>query len=353
MPGRPTPQELETVLRTPYHDRSPRVLEVLKALPDDVDPALAARAAVGLIGNSYHPAWLFARTCRRLPVPVILAVLEQLESDRRPHSFILREYVRRDLNADALAAEWDEAMQVLLDLETTYAWGSKQKRAKFQALAARPRVVQALQTAAVACEQVSLDLLAVLAADASEASLDALIPHVERAVRQQDWELDRLQALRTHARSTPVMDDLFSRMQALLAARRARSPALDFARRLGFGEPEVFWFRVHLSSAAFNGVPAYRHQGHVTVDSRSATWFAISVSDSNPADILHSRGTSFNSDEVHRDELGLGTCEPAGLPSWLAAAAERLPTRWNFDGMSLTTSLRGKKRDQLERWLRG
>jgi len=66
-----------------------------------------------------------------------------------------------------------------------------------------------------------------------------------------------------------------------------------------------------------------------------------------------SKGTSFSSDEVRRDELGLGTCEPARFPSWLAAAAERLRTRWNFDQMHMGTSLRGKKRDQLGHWLRG
>lgn len=353
MPKRPTPLEIETALRAPSPERSPRLLEVLKALPDDVDPALAAGAALSLIGDSYNPAWLFARTCRRLPVPVIHAILEQLEADRRPQAFFLREYVRSDLEADALAAEWDSAMQALLDLETTYTWGSKQKRAKFQALAAQPRVLQGLQTAAVACEKVSLDLLAVLAADASEASLDALIPHVERAVRQQDWELDRLQLLRTHARSTPVLEDLFSRMQALIAARRARSPALGLARELGFGEPEAFWFQVHLASPALDGVPAYRHQVHLSVDSRSATWFSVSASESSPGDLRHPKGTSFSSDELHRDQLGLGTCEPAGFPSWLAASAERLRTRWNFDGMHFGTSLRGKKRDRLERWLRG
>lgn len=352
MPKRPTPQEVETLLRTPFHDRAPGVLDALKALPEDVDPALAARAALGLIGDSHYSTWLFARTCRRLPVPVIRVILAQLEADRRPHAFILREYVRSNEDADTLCSDWDEAMQVLLDLETTYAWGSKQKRAKFQALAARQRVLQALQTAAVACEKVSLDLLAVLAADASEASLDALIPHIERAVRQQDWELDRLQDLHTHARSTPVMDDLFSRMKALYEARQARSPALGLARELGFGEPDVFWFQVQLYSPELAG-SRDRQQVHLSVDSRSATWFRISVSESNPADILRPRSTAFTSDKVFCDDLGLGTCEPAAFPSWLAAVAQRLRTQWNFDGMHLRASVRGKKRVPLERWLRG
>lgn len=352
MPKRPNLREVEAILLTPDHERS-RLLEVLKALPEDVDPALAARAALGLIGESYQPVWLFARTCQRLPVPVIRALLALLEGDRRPHAFILREYVRREAPADTVAADWEEALQVLLDLETTYAWGSKQKKAKFQALATRPRVLQALQTAAVACERVSLALLAVLAADASEASLDALIPHVERAVRQQDWELDRLQLLRTHARATPVMEDLLSRMKALIESRRARSPALVLARELGFGELDVFWFQAHVSSPEHDGAPASRHQAHLSVDSRSATWFHVAVSSENPQDMLRPRTTSFSSQKVNRDELELGTCEPSGFPAWLAATAQRLRTRWNFDGMHVSTRLRGKKRMELERWLRG
>jgi hypothetical protein len=353
MPKRLTPSELDAALRAPYHDRSPRILDALKALPEDVDPVLAARAAVSLIGDGYHPAWLFAKTCRRLPVPVIRAVLAELAADRKPLLFFLREYVRTELDGDALSAEWDAAMQVLLDLQTTYAWGSKQKRAKFKALAEDARVLQSLQTAAVACESVSLDVLAVLAADASDASVDALIPHVERAVSQKDWKLDQLQSLRTHARATPVMDDLFTRMETLLSERKATSPALDVARALGFGEPETFWFQIHLSSLEHDGMPAYRYQAHVSVDSRAARWFSVHLSDTGPLNVLQSLGTSFNSEGTQRDELELGTCGPTEVPAWLAAAARRFGLRWNFDGMSVSTSLRGKKRTQLEQWLRG
>ena len=309
-------QELESVLRSPQESRA-RFLDVLKALPEDVNPVLAARAALSLFRDGYKGLWLFARTCRRLPAPVIRAVLEQLVEDRRPHAFFLREYVPSDASESTLTATWDAAMQALLDLDTTYAWGSKQKKAKFQALADNASILHALQTAAVASEQVPLDMLAVLAADGSDASVDALIPHVERAVTSQSWELDRLRYLRKHARSTPAMDSMFTRLEALLDTRKATSPALAFARELGFGEPATFWFQAYLASPAFDDVPAYRHQVHLEVDSRSAVWFRVSLSEVTPL-------------------------APPGTP-----------TRWSFETLSLRTSVRGQKRDQLERWLRG
>ncbi|MFP2928513.1 hypothetical protein ACLESO_25625 [Pyxidicoccus sp. 3LG] len=352
MAKRPTPQEVEALLQGTLRLGS-RWFEVFKALPEDVNPELAARAALSLIQGETGSPWHFARTCRRLPVPIIRALVEQLEADRSPHSFFLREYLPHEASESELAAAWDEALQALLGLDTTYGWGSKQRRAKLQALAASPSALQAIQTAAVACEEVSLDMLAVLAADGSDASLDALIPHVERAVRQQDWELERLQSLRTHAKPTPAMDAMFARMQALIDARQARSPALQVARALGFGEVDTFWFRVYVTSPSADGTAQFRHHAHLSVDSRSATWFSFSVSMAWPEFTDHQQHTTFDSDRVLGDGLRVGTCQPVELPAWLARAAEKFGVPWRFDQMSVSTSLRGKKRTQLERWLRG
>jgi hypothetical protein len=357
MPKKPlTLREVQAVLEAPDKDRS-RLLDVLKALPEDVDPTLASRAARSLIPKPPHDGphitWTFARTCRKLPAPVIHALLEQLEEDRRSHAFFLREAVPRDAGDAELTAAWAAALQALLDLDSSYAWGSMQRKAKLQALAREPRMLQAIQTAAVACEAVSLDMLAVLAADASEASIDALIPHVERAMRLQDQNLDRLQLLRTHARSTPVLNDFFARIQAQFDTRQAHSPALRFARELGFGERDTFWFRVYLMSDEREVAPAYRYHAHMSVDSSSDTWFSISVSKSDPTSGSTARSTSFTSKETRRDELELGTCEPAGLPAWLARAEEKLGVRWDHDEAFRSTSLRGTKRARLEQWLRG
>lgn len=65
------------------------------------------------------------------------------ESTVAAHAF-LQLYVSADLTDVALRERWNLATRVLVDLGT-YTWGSKEKRAKFAALAATPHVLAALQ----------------------------------------------------------------------------------------------------------------------------------------------------------------------------------------------------------------
>ena len=60
---------------------------VLKALAHDVAPVPAARGALSIIREGPRPLDLFERTCKALPEPVVHAVLDQLETDRRSHAF--------------------------------------------------------------------------------------------------------------------------------------------------------------------------------------------------------------------------------------------------------------------------
>ncbi|MFP2960462.1 hypothetical protein ACLEPN_22230 [Myxococcus sp. 1LA] len=338
----------------PTRENWEQFTQALKALPADVDPELAAQAALSLIEGPRVSLWSFGRKCQQLPAPVIRALLNRLEADSRPHAYFLREAVRRDAPDSELQAAWKAALLGLLDLETTYAWGSKQRKAKFQALADNPALLQAIQTAVVACEQVSLDMLAVLTVDASDASVDALIPHVERAVQSQGWELDRLEDLRKHARATPAMDDLFARMQALLQSRRARSPALDLARQLGFGEQETFWFTAYWGDAIREeaGFLTRNYNGHISVDSRKPVWFQVLLSKREGLLSMDRASTRFDNEKLHEDDLGVGACEPLQLPAWLARAARHLGTEWSVGTSAPRTNLRGKKREQLAEWLR-
>jgi hypothetical protein len=344
--------EAEAVLRDVESHRA-ELGEVLKALPPDVDPELAADAAMTLVWKGvWTESWRFARACGRLPPPAIRAVLRRLPAAPGPHAVVLRDLVPLELDDAALEAAWGGALQALLDLQTSYGWGSKQKRAKLQALAAEPRLLGAVQAAAGACEEAPVDLLAVLAIDASEASVDALLPHVERAAREKDRGLDLLQRLRTHARSTPTLDALLARVEGLLEAREAASPALLLARELGFGEVETFWFFTLFGSTGLDrsNVPVY--QVSLRVDSREADWLSVHVS--GPVGMeLRIPGTSFGADAVHRDELGLGRCAASELPQWLARSARKLGVTWSLSQVDPSTSVRGKKRERLARWLRG
>ncbi|MBZ4401196.1 hypothetical protein [Myxococcus sp. AS-1-15] len=356
MSRRRAPEDLSALLGEPKPDWE-RLTQALKKLPEDVDPALAAGAALHLLPEDRSSLWAFGRHCQQLPAPVIRAVLERLADDLRPGVFFLRESVDLEGSDEALRESWRMALQGLLDLDVTYGWGSRQRKAKLQGLAANPVLLQSLQTVVVASEEVSRDMLAVLTIDASEASLDALIPHVERAVQRQGWELDRLEDLRTHARSTPALEALFERMEAVLQARRARSPALELARALGFGEPGVFWFKLYATGGEEGDERSmtYRHHCHLSVDSRAPDWLSFSMSswdsDGEPGGnvpVYDLDGTG-----LQNDTLGLGACEPTRIPEWMARAAERLRTEWHFEQRAVMTSLRGRQRTRLFEWLTG
>jgi len=249
----------------------------LRALPADVDPELGARAAATLLGP--NSCFWFARTCRALPLPVIRALVARLEAGRRDAVALYLLEAAREGEAE-LPARWAQAVEGLNDLQTSYGWGSKQRRAKIQALASGP-LLPLIQAASVGAEEPFGDMLAVLAADGSEASVDALMPHFARAQEEYSAVLDRLRELKTHAADTPAMRAMFTSAEERRAVRNARSPALELARRLGL-EVATFDVRLSISSVELNrsvargGVPTY--QSHVRLDSTAAHWFHVSVS---------------------------------------------------------------------------
>jgi hypothetical protein len=118
---------------------------------------------------------------------------------------------------------------------------------------------------------VDTDWLAVLVADGSDASIDALIPHL-------DGDMEVLERLRTHAADVPHLRSLFAESEAKLRARRAASPALDFARAIGVDDVDVFWFRASLNSRESRRDRVSRYQGNVRVDSRLVRWFSVGIS---------------------------------------------------------------------------
>lgn len=331
------------------------LFELLRRLPADADPALAAKVSLGLIRGSIAQSgcWSFGRNCQRLPAAVIRHALPMLaeRARRRDHAerdsaIFLGALVDAGLDDAALERAWARALQALLDLETTYGWGSKQRKAKLAGLAADPEIVAATQAIAVGCEDAALDVLAVLCAEGSEASFDALMPHLQRA-EDSGERLEWLRRLRIHAdaESAPIQSFLLS-IDRALARLSERSGAIELAASLGFGRPKVFWFDAYLGSTTLlmpNNVPLY--QGYLTVDSRRPDWFSLSVT--RLEEQLGLTCTAF-SRAREQDDLGLGVCEAAELPAWLARAAAQLETEWT---VSLRSSLRGKKRQTLERWL--
>lgn len=324
--------------------------QYLKALPAGVDPALAAEAALTAV--EARP-WAMANTCRRLPVPVVREAMARLPERKGPWSTLLRVLVDPSLPDEALADRWRFALETVLSLMTSYGWGSKQRKAKIRSLAEDAEVLAAVQATAASSAIVPLDMLAVLAFDGSDASVDALIPHVGRAAESRDVRLDRLEKLKVHARPTPAVTAMLESVTAMLAERNAASPALELPPLIGLGTLDVFWFSGWFGSVERNGSRVPAVQGSVSIDSREVTWFNVWLSRVEPLPSNRSVSTSFSNEKVRSDALGLGTCAPAELPAWLARGAKTLGVTLDPATLTPRTNLRGAKRERLYAWLRG
>ena len=173
-------------------DQGVDIRATLTTLPADIDAKLAAKVVLGLIEDDQ--SYWFARMCHKLPAPVIREVLSR-NVDVTPHVF-LRLAVPLEGSTAKLERAWQRALAALLDLNLTYGWGSKQRRAKLKALAKDPEILAAIQGTAANRSDVPLDMLAVLVADGTDASIDALVPHVDPALVDKDVRLDRLTRLR-------------------------------------------------------------------------------------------------------------------------------------------------------------
>lgn len=288
---------------------------VLRTLPADIDPALVV-PVLDAHFESYAMRFL-ARA--QLSPPMIGAFLAAERADPN-HLFM-----RLLLGEAPTLADWRRGIAALLGLGVTYAWGSRQRRQRFRELAGDADVLRALQGAVAHSHDVSRNMLAVLVVDGSDASYDALIPHLDAALVDKDRRLERLTELRTHAKRTPALDALFAEVDETLATRNAVSPALAVGPLIGLGHIEPLHFHAWVYA---NG----RGQANVQIDSRTETWLRVSA-------------TPDGQRYAYCDDLH-------AIPHWLAARA----IDWNlaWARVELTQScLRGKKRDAVGRWLLG
>ncbi|HEY1552214.1 MAG TPA: hypothetical protein VGG28_30515 [Kofleriaceae bacterium] len=276
-------------------------------------------------------------------------VREQLARDSRAaRDVLLKLAVPADLDDAALMEHWQRAIDALRGLDLGYAWGSKQRRARFRELAADREMLAAIQGAAALSDDVPLDMLAVLVADGSDASIDALIPHLGGALATGDDRINWLRDLRIHAADTPRLNAMFAELDATYVERNARSPALELGPAIGLGEVDALWFGFSLYSTAVDSFRAPIVQAAIRVDNCKPQWFDVTMSKAGVT------GFSYYGVGATTDRLGLGPCAPAELPAWLARAATTLDIEWEpLQPYSLSSNLRGKRRARLEAWLAG
>ncbi|HZI13195.1 MAG TPA: hypothetical protein VE153_22635, partial [Myxococcus sp.] len=320
----------------PRDEAGVAIMKSIQALPGDTDPGPSARALLGLLDDFEHGGAILGRNCRKLPVSIIHAVLAGLEGATRPHAVFLRVCLQHHLEDRGPTAAWERALGYLLAVEDCLPLPVWRSDDQLKLLASYPAILQAVQTAAVVSERITRTMADILFHEGSEASLDAVIAQVERAVQAGDERLDEIQRACTSAFSSPVAQAVSPRIYAALKEREARSPALRLGRELGFGPLEHFWFDATIKSSASKA----RYEVSLGVASRKVSWLEVLTKEH-----LNAQGeyrwqlSYFDGTVCHQDDLGLGTCTPEELPQWLARAAARLQVQWDFRTMHVSTSL--------------
>lgn len=293
----------------------------LRSLPRNANLELAVAVVLRLLEQ---PHWLAA--AGTLPVRLIRGVIAAPATT--PNHVFLQLAVP-DGSAPAMKSAWLAAVSTLRDLaDTLHPLETPARREVLAAIAKSP-LVPAIQGVVANSAEVALEMLVVLALDGSDASLDALIPHLDLALGARDARLERLAKIRPFVRSTPALDALFAELDGALAARRSTSPALAFGEALGLGRLDEMWFSFQLMSTEAHHAGLPRYQGRVRIDSREDPWFAVELQfvKAGP-DRSHDKVTRFDLVTTH-DEIGIGRCQPAELPAWLRSIAGMLKLSWN------------------------
>jgi hypothetical protein len=310
---------------------------------DDADPKRVADRVLALAGRPWH----LARQFRRLRARAIAVVLRRFE--RRPDLLwgtFIRAFVAEA--SEDLETAWYESLAAIASLNTSYRRGSPKHRAKIDAILEDPRAIEAARaTAATATEPVPDGLLEVLLTDGREASIDALIPTIDRALRHQGGELDRVVALARTVLPNARVRSLLDRLQDASEDRKA--PALELAASLfGEGRATRFWLRIRIGSVELVKPAVPRIQANVRIDARMANPYAVSISE---ASNVGERGTYFDAATLWRDGLDLGRCDLADVPAYLERASERLGVHLAWDSAIARTNLRGRQRRGLIDWI--
>lgn len=286
----------------------------------------------------------FARSTEALEANVVRAVLQDLEpwshtvtksardGERRKAASVFLRVAVDDTTDEALLATWRTAVNALKVFESQYAWGSKEKAAKLMELRKNERLVEAARAAAVGSTLVPLELLAVLALEGSEMSADAMLPHVERALRDEA-QLEPLSRLSRYAAKTKAMTSLMALIDGRLNAARTSAPANDLAKALGIASGNRFRVEVRVAGTG-----------------NRFFWISIDSDRPGPA-FCGGVGGERTSTQLHHED-GSTECSLVELPAYLRQAAKKLDTTWEFRNAS-TRHLRGKRLATFLAWLEG
>jgi hypothetical protein len=279
----------------------------------------------------------FAHAAKLLPPAQLRRLLARLQREVAKNKGVLACAVHYlgamvdDSSDDALVKSWRAAL-VGLDGVQMYAFDLTKKHNKLKRLASDARLVAAWQEAAVASERLAFDVLALLVIDASDASLDALLPHLERA-RGDHERLEQLEALQRY--QTPATAALFAQVRDTLHRRRAGSAVLALGERFGLASQGRFQLKLvirakqRVQGSTFDEVS-------LTFDSHEAPGYFLTF------------GQASNTSSSHREVK----TSLEKLPKALTKLARAAKAEWNFAQATARPHGRAKV-TKLLAWLAG
>ncbi|MFT3838111.1 MAG: hypothetical protein QM723_14085 [Myxococcaceae bacterium] len=334
----------EKLLREVREDlkQTRRLEPLLRDPPPKLDAKLFGETLAG-IWREPRPYLVFRHT-RRVPASVIRVLLEKSVGTRHAHALFTEAFIDTSSDDASVVARWAIAVRTVFELCNNRRWGDRSIVNRVKAIAKDRELLEAVRVAA-ADPEADPKWLAVLARDGADESLDALLPHVERAASEKSGRpLGRLSALRVHANESPKVLAMLDHVEKEIAQRHARSPLLDLVETIGVPRPRSVRFR--LAASAGHATRRLDYYLGVTADSAAKPWLRVTLY--CPA----LRGsTMWSSDGPATDTLGLGSETPRDLPKWIAATEAKLGVTFPFATSYLVTNLRGQNPDRLRAWL--
>lgn len=258
---------------------------------------------------------------RDADLELLAVVLDRLATSRLVGHQFLRAALERPMQRE----QWLEAIDALTHLADA-------RSERYRVVARMPRAVQAIQGIAGLGLWLPDPWLSVLIVDASEASLDALVPQVALAHQAGDERLDQLADLLVKVGTSPNLDVLRSRVQQHREERSARLFG-ELARSFGLKPTTPISFTIELESSTFekNSLLA-----RIEANSMNGSPLAVQLE-------LSPRGRA--------RVLPVGRIEPRDLPAKLAEVAKEYGVTWSRSASTAGKRSEGVTESGLLRWL--
>ncbi len=300
----------------------------LAKLPAGIDPKLVERAMRFVFPH------VLAKLCARLLpeyVPVAWRVVAKLKTSEAAffQNLEFGDPVAR-LHA---GATWLTAL------------AAAKTAAQLDALASDRAALDAARAAVVA-RGAHPDFVRLLAHDGDDASIDALIPVIDRALKTGGKELDQLGDLLRTSRG-PRIASIRTELDAARAQRNSESPVLALVR--SFGEKRArATLDFQIDSTQRRPGLTRKASAWIVLDSTRVPNVAATVS----WNTYNHQLTRWEDGTLIRNAAKVGAPRGlADLPRWLAASAKKLGITWDRRTLRITTTLRGKVSDTAVTWL--